>query len=74
MNSPRAAAAAAFTARRGELSLTQEEVARRGKVSVRTVQNFEAGKWPHASSRARLERAVGWDNGEIARLVAEAVA
>jgi len=61
-------AARAFTARRGELHLTQEDVADRGGVSVRTVQGFEAGTWPNPATRARLEKAVGWPPGEIHRL------
>jgi transcriptional regulator with XRE-family HTH domain len=62
-------AAAAFAARRGDLGLTQEETARRGNVSVRTVINFESqGTRPNAVSRARLERAVQWPSGEIDRL------
>lgn len=62
-------AAAAFAARRGDLGLTQEETARRGNVSVRTVINFESqGTRPNAVSRARLERAVQWPSGEIDRI------
>lgn len=58
----------AYIARRGELGLTQEQVARRGDIVVRTVQNFESGKWPNARSRARLEKAVDWPPGEIDRV------
>ena len=58
----------AFIARRGELGITQEEAARRGRVAVRTVQNFEAGRWPNPSTRARLEKAVEWPPGEIHRM------
>jgi transcriptional regulator with XRE-family HTH domain len=68
MRRRRDAARHAFTARRGDLGLTQEQVAHRGEIVVRTVQNFEKGKWPNARTRARLERAVAWPLGEIARL------
>jgi len=61
----------AFKARRGALELTQEDAARRGGVVLRTVQNFEAGKWPNARSRAMLERGVDWPPGEIERLAAK---
>ena len=66
-------AARAFTTRRGELDLTQEDVAARAGVSVRTVQGFEAGTWPNPATKARLEKAVGWPPGEIARLAAPPV-
>ena len=65
--------ARAFTTRRGELHLTQEDVAARAGVSVRTVQGFEAGTWPNPATKARLEKAVGWPPGEIARLAAPPV-
>ena len=60
--------AAAFIERRSALKLTQEQVAQRGGIVVRTVQNFEAGRWPNSRSRALLEKAVGWEPGEITRL------
>lgn len=62
-------AAAAFAARRGELGLTQQQVAERAGVAVRTVHNAESGeKWPNALTRGRLERAVRWATGELSRL------
>lgn len=62
-------AAAAFAARRRELQLTQEQVAQRGDIVVRSVQNFESqGRWPNARTRASLERAVEWPAGEIERV------
>lgn len=64
----RRSAAAAFIARRGELGMTQEDVAGKAGVAVRTVQNFEYGVWPSPRTRARIERAVGWPAGEIHRL------
>jgi len=73
MKRRRQRAAAAFTARRGELGLTQEDVAERGQIAPRTVVGFESqGKWPNPRSRARLEKAVGWASGEIARIASAA--
>lgn len=61
----------AFIARRAELGLTQEDVARRAGIVVRSVVNFESqGKWPKPRSRAGLERAVEWPPGELHRRVA----
>lgn len=68
MKRRREIAARAFAERRRELGLTQEQVAQRGGIVVRTVQGFEAGRWPNHSSRARLEEAVGWAPGEIDRV------
>lgn len=67
-------AAAAFIQRRGELNMTQEQVADAAGVVLRTVQNFEYGVWPNPRTRARLERAVGWSPGEISRLASPAKA
>lgn len=65
----REAAARAFTERRLELGLTQERVAREADVVVRTVVNFETqGRWPNSRTRAALERAVDWPDGEISRI------
>jgi transcriptional regulator with XRE-family HTH domain len=61
-------AAQAFTDRRGGLGLTQEDIAREAGIAVRTVQNFESGRWPNPKTRGLLERAVRWPAGEIARL------
>lgn len=63
--------AAAFAQRRKELDLAQEEVARRARVAVKTVYNFETrGRWPNVVTRTRLEEAVNWPPGEIERLAA----
>lgn len=71
MRSRRRNAAQAFAARRGDLGLTQEEVAAKAGVALRTVQSLESTTkptWPNPTTRARLERALGWPAGEIARL------
>ena len=58
-----------FADRRDQLGLTQEKVAQRADVAVRTVANFESqGRWPNVRTRTRLERAVEWPPGEIARI------
>lgn len=62
-------AAAAFAARRGELGMTQQQVAERAGVAIRTVHNAESGeKWPNALTRTRLEKAVKWPPGQLSRL------
>src|SRR5215469_812372 len=70
MRRRRRIAADAFRARRGELGLTQEQVAAAARVHTRTVQNLESHRWPNPATLARLERAVGWPNGELNRLSA----
>src|SRR5215813_11370723 len=71
MKRRRQTVAAAFAQRRKDLDLAQEEVARRGRIAVKTVYNFEArGRWPNVITRNRLEEAVGWPLGEIERLAA----
>lgn len=68
MTRRREIAAAAFIMRRSELGLTQEDVAYRGGIAVKSVHNFEAHRrYPNARTRACLERAVEWPVGEIER-------
>jgi transcriptional regulator with XRE-family HTH domain len=48
-------------ARRGELGMTQEQLARAAKVDPKTVNSLEHGeRWPWARNIARLETALGW--------------
>lgn len=55
-NGQRAAARAAI-ARRGELGLSQRQLAKEAHVSLRAIQNFETFRtWPNADTLARLER------------------
>jgi len=68
MHSRRQRAADAVRTRRGELSLSQDELAAAAGVSPKTVYNLENGRWPHATTRARIERALQWPPGEIHRL------
>ena len=61
--------ARAFADRRAELGLTQEKVAQRADIALRTVANFESqGRWPSKRTRERIEEAVGWPLGTIERL------
>ncbi len=65
-------AARGAVARRGELGLTQEELAVRAGVDIKTIGNFERrGRWPIARTRARIERALGWMPGELDRIANE---
>lgn len=59
-------AARAATARRGELDLTQEALAKSAGVDVKTIGNLETrGRWPIARNRARIEAALGWAPGTL---------
>lgn len=61
---------AAVIARRSELGLTQRELAAKAAVAERTVQNLEAGKRPQPLIRGKIERALDWRPGEMARIAA----
>lgn len=65
-------AARAVTARRGELGMTQQELAGAAGVDIKTIGNLESrGRWPIARTRARIEKALGWPVGELERLASE---
>ncbi|WP_158587939.1 helix-turn-helix transcriptional regulator [Actinomadura logoneensis] len=56
-------------ARRGALGLTQEQLAERAGVTVKTVYNLEAGgRWPQARTRGAIEAALLWRPGDLARV------
>ena len=62
----------ATAARRGRMDLTQEELASKAGVSARTIGDLESGKrWPIARNRTRIELALEWPDGEIARKAQE---
>lgn len=64
-----ARAGAAVTARRTELDISQRHLAEIGIVSTGTLIGLEKGRrWPRRSTRAKLEEALGWPSGHIARL------
>lgn len=53
-------------ARRGALGLTQEQLAERAGVTVKTVYNLEAGgRWPQARTRGAVEAALQWRSGDL---------
>lgn len=63
-------AACAVAARRGDLELTQQQLADRAKVSARTIGNLEslargAGRWPIAANRVKIAKALEWDGGML---------
>lgn len=56
-------------ARRGSLGLTQEQLAERAGVTVKTIYNLEAGgRWPQARTRAAIESALHWSSGDLVRV------
>jgi transcriptional regulator with XRE-family HTH domain len=57
LTSGQQAAARYARARRGELALSQQALAKQAHVSERAIQNFEAGRtWPNPDTLARIER------------------
>ncbi|WP_051712312.1 helix-turn-helix domain-containing protein [Spirillospora albida] len=56
-------------ARRGALGLTQERLAERAGVTIKTVYNLEAGeRWPQARTRSAIEDALRWRAGDLVRI------
>ena len=65
-------AARAVAARRGELDMTQQELASAANVDLKTIGSLERrGTWPIARNRARIERALGWQPGQMNRIADE---
>ena len=65
-------AARAVAARRGELGMTQQELADAAGVDSKTIYNLEAGgRWPIARTRALIEKALAWPLGEMERIASE---
>jgi transcriptional regulator with XRE-family HTH domain len=55
--------------RRSELDLSQRKLAENKIINAGTLIAFEKGRsWPREATRTRLEEALGWPPGEIARL------
>jgi transcriptional regulator with XRE-family HTH domain len=72
MTAGRERAARAVVARRGKLGMTQQELAGMAGVDLKTIGNLESrGRWPIARTRARIESALGWPDGEMERLAAQ---
>ena len=62
-------AARTVAARRGELGMTQQELADAAGVDSKTIYNLESrGRWPIARTRALVEKALGWPVGEMQRI------
>src|ERR1700734_1228672 len=62
-------AARAVAARRGQLGMTQQELADAAGVDSKTIYNLESrGRWPIARTRALVEKALGWPVGEMQRI------
>src|SRR5262249_52421443 len=67
-------AGAAVAARREELKLTQRYLARNGIVNAGALIDFEKGRrWPRKATLAKLEDALQWPHGTIARIRREGV-
>jgi DNA-binding XRE family transcriptional regulator len=63
----------AAAARRGELELTQGQLAARADVDAKTIYNLEvAGRKPIARNRSRIETALEWPHGRLERIANEA--
>ena len=62
----RRAAGRVALARRGELGLTQAEVAERAGVDVQTYRTLETGeRWPIAKSLAAISAVLGFSSGYL---------
>lgn len=49
--------------------MTQQELADAAGVDIKTIGNLESrGRWPIARTRARIEKALGWEPGELQRI------
>lgn len=61
--------ARAVVARRGALGLSQEQLASRATVDPKTIYNLESGeRWPQAKTRAKIEDALEWAEGDLDRI------
>jgi transcriptional regulator with XRE-family HTH domain len=69
----RQAAARAVKARRGQMRLSQQELAEQSGVARRTVQRLESGVgWAHSGTLAQLEAALDWPTGWLEEYAARA--
>ena len=59
----------AAAARRGDMGMTQQQLADAAEADVKTIRDMERGRrWPIATNRAKIEAALGWPSGELERL------
>lgn len=69
MSNGRAAATQAARERMGELSLTQDDLAKKSRTDITTISRFlNEHSWPQVRTRARIEVALGWQPGELGRI------
>lgn len=62
-------AARYVAARRGALNLSQAQLAGKVGVDTKTIWRFETEhRWPHAGTRAKIEEALGWKPGDLAKI------
>ena len=62
----------AVAARRGELGMTQQELADRAGVDLKTVYNLESGtRWPIAKTRAAVSAALQWEGDALTAIADE---
>ena len=58
-------------ARRGELNMTQEQLAAAAGVDEKTIRTLEAGmRWPWTRNRVAIEKALGWEPLTLERVAA----
>ena len=61
-------AAAVVRARMEELDLTPNDIARAAHLDPTTVRALIRGeRWPRESTRARINKVLGWPHGEVTR-------
>jgi transcriptional regulator with XRE-family HTH domain len=64
----------AVAARRGELGMTQQQLADTAGVDLKTVYNLESGsRWPIAKNRAAIAAALGWVASALTELAASSL-
>ena len=60
----------AVASRRGELRMTQQDLADKAGIDLKTVYNLESGtRWPIAKNRAAIAAALGWEPDALSALV-----
>lgn len=58
-------------ARRGELRMTQEQLAAESHVDEKTIRTLESGThWPWPRNRTAIEQALGWETLTLERIAA----
>jgi transcriptional regulator with XRE-family HTH domain len=61
----------AVAARRGQLGMTQQDLADAANVDLKTVYNLESGtRWPIAKNRVAISAALRWEDDALAAILA----